>query len=62
MNVLHELQGRFRDALAGLIADPAPYAAMVKAAADARFGDYQANCAMSLGKALANRRERWRRP
>ena len=52
MNVLHELQGRFQGALAGFVADPAPYAAMVKAAQDARFGDYQANCAMSLGKAL----------
>jgi arginyl-tRNA synthetase len=52
MNVLHELQQRFRDALAGLVSDPAPYAAMVKSAQDARFGDYQANCAMSLGKVL----------
>jgi arginyl-tRNA synthetase len=52
MNVLHLLQQRFHDALAGLAPDPAPYAAMVKPAQDARFGDYQANCAMSLGKAL----------
>jgi arginyl-tRNA synthetase len=52
MNVLHELQRRFHDALTGLVADPAPYAAMVKPAQDARFGDYQANCAMSLRKAL----------
>jgi arginyl-tRNA synthetase len=52
MNVLHLLQQRFHDALAGLAPDPAPYAAMVKSAQDARFGDYQANCAMSLGKAL----------
>jgi arginyl-tRNA synthetase len=52
MNVLHELQRRFHDALADLAPDPAPYAAMVKSAQDARFGDYQANCAMSLGKAL----------
>jgi arginyl-tRNA synthetase len=52
MNLLRELQGRFHEALAGLIADPAPYAAMVKSAQDARFGDYQANCAMSLGKVL----------
>ncbi len=52
MNVLHELQQRFHDALAGLMADPAPYAAMVKSAQDVRFGDYQANCAMSLGKVL----------
>src|ERR1700726_3584448 len=52
MNVLHELQQRFHGALTGMVPDPAPYAAMVKPAQDARFGDYQANCAMSLGKAL----------
>ncbi len=52
MNVLKDLQQRFHDALAGLVPDPAPYAAMVQPAKDARFGDYQANCAMSLGKAL----------
>jgi arginyl-tRNA synthetase len=52
MNVLHELQQRFHDALTGLVPEPAPYAAMVKSAQDARFGDYQANCAMSLGKVL----------
>ncbi len=32
--------------------DPAPYVAMVKPAGDARHGDYQANCAMSLAKVL----------
>ena len=52
MNILQDLQRRFHDALTGLVADPAPYAAMVKPAQDARFGDYQANCAMSLGKVL----------
>jgi arginyl-tRNA synthetase len=52
MNVLHELQRRFRDALTGLVPDPAPYAAMVKPAQRPEHGDYQANCAMPLGKAL----------
>src|SRR5437588_10388355 len=52
MNVMHQLQATLAKALTGLVADPAPYAAMVKSAQDARFGDYQANCAMSLGKAL----------
>ncbi len=52
MNILQDLQRRFHDALTGLVPDPAPYAAMVQPAKDARFGDYQANCAMSLGKAL----------
>jgi arginyl-tRNA synthetase len=35
-----------------VIEDPAPYVAMIKPAQDARFGDYQANCAMSLVKVL----------
>jgi arginyl-tRNA synthetase len=52
MNVLDHLQGRLRQALAGLAADPEAYVAMLKPAQDARFGDYQANCAMPLGKAL----------
>src|SRR5438132_3646408 len=52
MNILSILQDRFRAALAGLVDDPAPYAAMVRPAQDSRFGDYQANCAMPLGKVL----------
>jgi arginyl-tRNA synthetase len=52
MNLLTRLQQQLHGALAGLVADPVPYAAMVKPAQDPRFGDYQANCAMSLGKAL----------
>jgi arginyl-tRNA synthetase len=52
MNVLSDLQGRLHEALRGLVPDPAPYAALVKPAQDPRFGDYQANCAMPLGKAL----------
>jgi arginyl-tRNA synthetase len=52
MNVLHQLQAKLAAALSGLVADPAPYAVMLKPAQDAKFGDYQANCAMSLGKAL----------
>jgi arginyl-tRNA synthetase len=52
MNLLSRLQRTLHDALTGLVPDPAPYAAMVRAAQDAKFGDYQANCAMSLGKVL----------
>lgn len=52
MNVLESLQGRLREALRGLASDPGPYAAMLKPAQDPRFGDYQANCAMPLGKTL----------
>lgn len=50
MNVLTELRSRFLSALASLSDDPVPLAAMVKPAQDARFGDYQANCAMPLAK------------
>src|ERR1700683_4680558 len=52
MNLPHLLQAKFKAALTGLVDDPAPYSAMVKPAQDARFGDYQANCAMSLKKVL----------
>ncbi|MBV9123346.1 MAG: arginine--tRNA ligase [Planctomycetes bacterium] len=55
MNLLQLWQHRFQDALSGLATDPAPYAAMVKPAQDARFGDYQANCAMSLAKVLGRK-------
>src|SRR2546423_14763930 len=55
MNILSILQDRFRAALAGLVGDPAPYAAMVRPAADAKFGDYQANCAMPLAKVLGRK-------
>ena len=52
MNVLHQLQAKLAEALSGIVPDPTPYAAMLRSAQDAKFGDYQANCAMSLGKAL----------
>jgi arginyl-tRNA synthetase len=55
MNVLAELRSRFRAALTGLCDDPAALAAMVKPAQDARFGDYQANCAMPLQKRLGGK-------
>lgn len=55
MNLLHHIQARFRTALAGLVADPEPYVAMIKPTQDAKHGDYQANCAMSLAKALGKK-------
>src|SRR5262249_24644714 len=55
MNLLTHLQRLFHAALRGLVADPTPYAAMVKPAQDVRFGDYQANCAMSLAKQLGQK-------
>jgi arginyl-tRNA synthetase len=54
MNVLALLQYRFRPALAPLV--PAEQVAalleMIRPAQDAKFGDYQANFAMMLGKQL----------
>lgn len=55
MNLAKVIQDRFRPALAGLVPDPEPYVAMVKPTQDAKHGDYQANCAMSLAKALGKK-------
>lgn len=48
MNLLAELQNRFAAALATLVDDYQPLLEMVRRSTDARFGDYQANCAMPL--------------
>ncbi len=53
MNILTELRSRFRSALDGIVEDPTDLLDMVRPAQDARFGDYQANCAMPLGKRLS---------
>lgn len=50
MNILQELQSRFANILTDYTDDPDPFAAMVKPSQDTRFGDFQANCAMPLGK------------
>lgn len=55
MNLLRLLQQRVHAALASLVPDPSPYAVMVRPAQDARFGDYQANCAMPLAKVLGRK-------
>ncbi len=52
MSTLTELRRRFRDALASLVDDPGDLLELIRPAQDARFGDYQANCAMPLGKRL----------
>ncbi|HEX4150246.1 MAG TPA: arginine--tRNA ligase, partial [Pirellulales bacterium] len=54
MNILSELRRRFAAALGPLAAgaDLAPLVDMVRVSQDARHGDYQANCAMPLGKQL----------
>lgn len=52
MNALAELRRRFATALTLLADDAAGLADMVLPSQDAKFGDYQANCAMPLGKRL----------
>jgi arginyl-tRNA synthetase len=55
MTLLNQVQQPFRAALAQFVSDPEPYVAMVRAAGDPRHGDYQANCAMPLAKALGRK-------
>jgi arginyl-tRNA synthetase len=52
MNALAELRRRFTAALIGLAEDAAKLSEMVLPSQDPKFGDYQANCAMPLGKLL----------
>ncbi len=52
MDILGELRERFRTALAGLTDSPNPLLEMIRPAAEPKFGDYQANFAMSLAKQL----------
>lgn len=58
MNLLNEIRNLFQPILATLSPDAAKvpdYVAMVKAAADAKNGDYQANFSMSLAKLLGRK-------
>src|SRR5205085_2115918 len=55
MNLLKLVQQTVAEALTGFVADPSPYLTLVKPTQDARFGDYQANCAMSLAKELGRK-------
>jgi arginyl-tRNA synthetase len=55
MNLVKHLQGLFHDALKGLVADPGPFASLVRPSQSARHGAYQANCAMSLAKQLSQK-------
>ncbi len=52
MNLLAEIKSRFAPALAELSDDPAALLAMIRPAGNAKFGDYQVNCAMSLKEKL----------
>jgi arginyl-tRNA synthetase len=51
MNLLSELRERFAKTLNNY-PDATALADLIRPAQDARFGDYQANCAMALGKQL----------
>jgi len=52
MSILLELQNRFRRALAGLVDDPESLLETIRRSQEAKYGDYQANLAMPLGKRL----------
>ena len=52
MNIVAELRTRFEVAVRALDEGSAEFAQMVLPAQDPKFGDYQANCAMPLGKRL----------
>ena len=52
MSILPELKERFRRALAELADDAEELLAMIRRSQDPKFGDYQANLAMPLGKRL----------
>jgi arginyl-tRNA synthetase len=52
MNFQAVLRDRLRAALSPMIAEPGPYVEMLKPAQDAKFGDFQANCAMPLKNVL----------
>ena len=55
MSLSQLLQARLGAALGGLVPDTTPYSAMVKQAQDPKLGDYQANCAMAMAKALGRK-------
>jgi arginyl-tRNA synthetase len=52
MSILPDLKERFRGALAGLVDDPTELLESIRRSQEPKFGDYQANLAMPLGKRL----------
>ena len=52
MSIPSELKERFRKALTDMVDDPADLLELVRRGQDPKFGDYQANMAMPLGKRL----------
>jgi arginyl-tRNA synthetase len=55
MNLVQLIQDQLRAALSGMAPDVEPYVAMTRPTQDPRHGDYQANAAMSLAKALGKK-------
>jgi arginyl-tRNA synthetase len=55
MNLLQLLRQKLHRSLETQSADPTPFAALVRPAQDPRFGDYQANCALSLAKVVGKK-------
>ena len=53
MSILPDLKERFRAALAGLVDDPTGLLELIRRSQEPKFGDYQANLAMPLGKRLS---------
>ena len=52
MSILPDLKERFRAALAELVDDPTGLLDLIRRSQEPKFGDYQANMAMPLGKRL----------
>lgn len=52
MNILDEIKQRFAASLAEITSDAAGALELIRPTQDAKFGDYQANCAMPLAKQL----------
>ncbi|MBR2003374.1 MAG: arginine--tRNA ligase, partial [Thermoguttaceae bacterium] len=52
MNVLKIIAQRFGKALETIGVEPGPYLELIRPSQDAKFGDFQANLAMPLGKKL----------
>lgn len=52
MNVLKTIESRFSKALEAIGVEPTPYLDMIRPSQDSKFGDFQANFAMPLGKKL----------
>ena len=52
MNVLSQIKSRFAPKLKEIVENPTQVLDMIRPANDAKYGDYQANCAMPLKKVL----------